>query len=334
MGIPPTRWLTVRQVSIGLVVVTILLGLIPQASAQVGTPRCQVDASLLSAAGTVQSRALPAFVEVELTLVNKTQGRLRMDPRRFALIPDRGDPVAPASPEQVIDALQNPAPVGLGIFGFFSIGSVGVAIGAWSLDLWTRTIDARILRAGDLAPGATVRGSVYFRPASWPAQFTLALDGLALESGTGLPRVELQRCQMPFRPSEPLAVLSPLPTAMRTISLSARADAGPLSVGISNIEFTRFATTLAIVVENAAEADADMFTAIGEARLVDNMGNSYAVRILPSDLPHRVVARSLSRGRLVFEPLPIPPAVSSAVLTIPGVRIADAAYDLKIDLRF
>ncbi len=321
-----------------MIVVSVLLVLgapISAASAQVGsTPRCQADIAALSAAGVVHTRALPYFVEVELTLMNKSQGGIRLDPGRFVLQPDQGDLVAPASRDQVIYALGGPSGVNLGLFGVFWSGSVGVGVSAYPLDLSARRIDARILKAGELAPGVTLRGSVFFRPASWPAHFNILLDGLAGESGAGLPPVELRNCQMPFRPSEPPVALNPPPPGARTFAVSVRADAGPIVVSVSSVEFNRLATTLTVTVENSAEANADLFTAIGETRLVDNTGKVYLVRMLRSDLPDRVGPRSQGRGRLVFEPLPIPPITISATLTIPGVRVAPASYDISIDLRF
>jgi hypothetical protein len=323
-----------RLTAIGVSVLLALVGSI-SASAQVGpVPRCQAGTAALSAAGVVQTRALPYFVEVELTLLNKSQWGIRLDPARFVLQPDQGDLVAPARPDQVIYALRSPTGANLGLFGVFWSGSVGVGVSAYPLDLSARTIDARILKAGELAPGAAIKGSVFFRPASWPARFSIFLDGLAGESGVGLPSVELRNCQMPFRPSEPPVVLNPPPPGARTFAVSARADSGPIVVTVSSVEFNRLATTLTVTVENSAEVDADLFTAIGETRLVDNTGKVYLVRMLRSDLPDRVGPRSQGRGRLVFEPLPIPPITSSATLTIPGVRVAPASYDISIDLRF
>ncbi|MGH7185328.1 MAG: hypothetical protein ACREIB_03485, partial [Pseudomonadota bacterium] len=153
-------------------------------------------------------------------------------------------------------------------------------------------------------------------------------------SGTALPQVVLQTCRMPFRPSEPPVVVGAIPTGARWMAVSARAEAGPIAVTVSNIEFTRLATTVTVAVENAADADADLFTAIGDARMIDSAGRRYTVRMLPSDLPDKVSARSRGRGRLVFDPLPIPPAVNAATLAIPGVRVGAATYDISIDLRF
>jgi hypothetical protein len=48
----------------------------------------------------------------------------------------------------------------------------------------------------------------------------------------------------------------------------------------------------------------------------------------------RQIMRKLLAGRLVFEPLPLPPTVRSATLTLPGVSVGDAAYDITLELRF
>jgi len=325
-----------RGLTAGLTVVLILCSSVAPSLAQVGPAAapCRVDTFLVSAAGTVKTRALPYFVEVELTLTNKSQIDLRVDPGRFTLLPDRGEPVTPAGRAQVIEALRNPSPVNVGFFGFFSIGSVGVAVGAYPLDLAARTVDGRILKSGELAPGASMSGSVFFAPAAWPAQFTLSLDGLTTPSGTGLPAVVLQQCRMPFRPTEPPVAFNSIPAGARSIAVSVRGEAGPIAVNVSSVEFTRLATTFTIEVENAADADADLFVAIGDARVTDAAGKRYAVRMLPSDLPDKVAARGRGRGRLVFEPLPIPPAVNTATLVIPGVRVGATAYDISLDLRF
>jgi hypothetical protein len=295
---------------------------------------CRADAFPVAAAGTVMTRALPYFVEVELTVTSRARFDLLVDPGRFTLVPEKGDPITPAGRAQVIDALQRPSPVSVGFFGIFSVGSVGVAVGAYPLDLAVRTVDSRMLKRGTLAPEATIKGSVFFAPAAWPAQFAVSLDGLAGSSGSALPSVVLPACRMPFVPSEPPVSFGAIPTGARSIAVSAQAEAGPIAIRVSNVEFTRLATSLTIEVENAADIDADLFTAIGEARVTDASGTRYTVRMLPSDLPDRVPARGRGRGRLVFEPLPIPPALNAATLVIPGVRVGAAAYDLTIDLRF
>jgi hypothetical protein len=56
--------------------------------------------------------------------------------------------------------------------------------------------------------------------------------------------------------------------------------------------------------------------------------------MLRSTLPDRVGARDQVRGQLVLEPLPLEPAATSLVLTMPGARVGDAVYDLRVDLLF
>jgi hypothetical protein len=319
-----------------VVAVLVLLGeLSTTALAQAPSPaRCRAESAALSAAGVVQPRALPHFVEVELTLQNKAAGPIRIDPGRVTLVPSEGLPVAPASKDDVIQTLRSPSPAYVDVFGFFTIGSVGVGVGVGPIDLQARAIESRLLRAAELAPGASMKGSVYFRPASWPAQFAVVLDGLATSAGTALPPLELRNCELPVRPLTPPTSRAPLLPVTRTISTRARAEAGPLAVSVSSIELTRLATTLTVTVENTSATEASLFVAIGQAQLVDADGKTYAIRILRSDLPERVGPRSQSMGRLVFEPLPVDLAVTSVTLTMPGLAVDDTSYDLRIDLRF
>jgi hypothetical protein len=324
----PTRRLVAAFAALAL-----LGGLTTPAQGQ-ATARCRAEHAALQAVGTVQPRALPHFVEVELTLVNNAPEPIRIDPERFTLVPDEGIAVSPANRADVIQALQSPTPVSVDILGFFSIGSVWVSVGLGSIDLRARAIESRLLRAAELAPGASVRGSVYYRPAAWPAQFTLLLEGLTAASGTPLPRLELRNCTMPVRPLAPPASAGPLPPPARTIPMTVRVETGPLAVSVSSVEVTRLATSLTVTVENTASTEASLFVAIGQAQLVDASGKTYAIRMLPSDLPDRVGPRGQARGRLVFEPLPQNPAVTSASLLLPGIRVGDAVHDLRVDLRF
>jgi len=56
--------------------------------------------------------------------------------------------------------------------------------------------------------------------------------------------------------------------------------------------------------------------------------------VMRSDLPDRVPARGIVRGRLVFEPLPFPPVLRSARLTLPEIRVGEALYEITLDLHF
>jgi hypothetical protein len=249
------------------------------------------------------------------------------------LVPAEGQPVVPAPRDQVVSALRSPSSTYADFHGIFWSGSFGFAVGVGPIDLQARAIDARIFRAVELAPGASHRGSVYFRPAAWPAQFAVVLDGLTTAAGAKLGVVELQNCVMPVRPLAPPASLDPAPMAVRAIAVTAQATAGPVGLSVSRVEMARFATTLTVTVENAADQEASLFVAIGQAYLADSAGRTYAVRMLRSDLRDRVAPRGHARGQLVFEPLPAELAVGPISLVMPGVRVGDAAYDLKVQLR-
>ncbi|MDR7418193.1 MAG: hypothetical protein QN178_04705 [Armatimonadota bacterium] len=282
----------------------------------------------------MHTRAVPYYVEVELTLANKSQGRLRLDPARFTLMPEQGNSISAAARDDVVYTLRTATASYASVYGVFQSGSFGVAVGLGPFDLQSRAIESRLLRAGDLAPGASVRGSVYFRPTAWPARFSVVLDGLTTEVGTPLPPVEVRNCQMSFRPAEPPVGFAPLPPGLQAFPVSARAETGPIAVSVSRAEFIKDATTLIVTVENTAATPAELFMAIADARLTDGTGVTYAVRVMRSDLPNRVEARGQARGRLVFEPLPYPPAVTSARLTLPGIRTGGVLYDVDVALRF
>jgi hypothetical protein len=307
----------------------LVCAVVPPVQAQ-PVARCHASAAALVAVAEVSSRALPYFVEVELTLTNRTQESLRVDPSRFVLVPDQGRAVPAASREQVVLTVSNAPSASLWLFGFFTIGPVGVGVGVGPVDFWSRAVDARILRVGDLATGAGVRGSVYFRPEAWPARFAVSLEGITRPSGETLPPLVLRDCVLPVRPAVPPVTLSAPAQAARSVPLSARAQSGPISVTAARVELTRFATTLDVTVENAAEGDADLFVAIGGTHLVDEAGRTYAVRMLRSDLPDRVGPRGSVRGRLVFEPAPVDAAVLT--LAMSGVRVAGADYAVTLDL--
>lgn len=293
---------------------------------------CQAERASLSVTGVVQPRALPHFVEIDLTLANGPVP-IRIDPTRFVFLTDTGHRVAPASRDEVVVALHRPSSVSVGVSGFVTAGVFGISIGVGPFDLQVRTIETRLLRAMEVAPGAIVRGSMYFRPAAWPDQFSLILEGLTTPSGAALPALTLQPCAMPARLLGSPGLVAQ-PAAPRTILMRARVATGPLAVSVQSIELTRLATTLSVTVENAAETEASFFVAIGQAHLVDATGKLYAVRMLRSDLPERVGPRSQAQGRLVFEPLPLEPAVTSSVFVLPGARVGDEVYDLRVDLRF
>ncbi len=319
-----------KMTAVVLICALVVLGLPAGASAQSmpAGPLCQGEVQFLNAAASVQQRGIPYFVEVEVILVNRSQTKIQMDPGRFVLVPDQGEPAGPLTLEQAVRAVRNPGQLGM---GFLLFGVVGVIANAVTQDRWAKEVEARYLKAGELAPGSIVKGSVYFKFIRM-TRFDLRLEGLDAETAAPLPPVQLTGCQMPARAVQPDPAASPTPQ-VRMIALTARATSGPVALAVSNVEFTREATVLTVTVENAAEAEANLYNALGETTLTDNTGKIYQMRMLRSDLVDRVPPRGQVRGRLVFEPLPFPPAVTSAVLTMREIRIGDDVYEIKVELR-
>jgi hypothetical protein len=323
-----------RHLLIAVAVLGLLSGTGTPAHTQTSAVGCEAVQGVLAARAVVYSRALPYFVEVDLTVRNTGAQPVRIDPTRFVLVPDAAPPVAAADRAAVIQALQRPSATSISIFGFFGTnGSVGIGIGLGPIEIPSRAIEARLFPPTTLSGGAAIRGSVYFRPAAWPAQFSLILNDLTNAAGVALPPLELRHCTLPVQPEGAPEPMAP-PQAARTIAMSVRTETGPLTVAVSRVELTRQATTLTVTVENTAAAEASLFVAIGQAHLVDSSGQTYAVRMLRSDLPDRVGPQSRVHGRLVFEPIPPASAERVVACVMPGVRVGDDVYDLRVDLRF
>ena len=313
-----------------LTATVLLLVLVPStgAFAQSGPPQpasCSGASDVLTVTATV--RPPRAVLEIELALRNASPAPIRIDPARFALFNDQGEQFAPLSAEQARQLIRNPA---LDLWGWFWFGTSGseVGIGVGVTTQASQEVDLRILRAVDLAPGATLRGSVYFRsPHPQVNLFILSLDGLTGGTDTPLAPVRLT-CDVPRA-----AATSGSVGAAKLVPLNARAAAGPVAVSVSGASFAKDFTTLMVSVDNSATVEAGLFAALLDARLTDG-GRTYAVRLLRSDVPDRVPARGTVRGRLVFEPLPFPPVLRSARMTLPEIRVGDAVYEIALDLRF
>lgn len=315
--------------AIVLICSLMVLGLTARASAQVGPPGppCQGDSDFLAASAAVQQR-IPYFIEVEVLLLNKGQAKIQMDPGRFALAPDQGGPMTPLTQEQAVQTVRNPAQT---VSGFLLFGIVGLLSNLETQKRWAEEVQARILKGGELPPGSPVKGSVYFKANARMALFTLTLNGLTAESGDSLEAVQLTNCQVPGRRPE-VAVSEP--PSVKVVALTARAATGPVSLSVSNVEFTKDITFLTVTVDNTGEAEVNLYNAIADATLTDNAGKSYAARMLRTDLAERVAPRGRIHGKLAFHPLPFPPAVTSAVLTVPQIGVGDEVYEIKVHLRF
>ncbi len=329
-----------RSAAIFLICSLTLFSLAAAVSAQSGPPgpACHVWGDALAASAMVLQRGIPSFLEVEVALQNKMPGRIQMNPARFVLIPNQGEPVMPLTLEQAKQAARDS---GRQVFSLLFWGFFGFAEEAAIQEHWQKQIVMRFFKAGDLLPGVVVKGSVYFIPNPRLTQFSLRLDGLTTEVGERLVSPQLTNCLLPPRPVAPAPAAAPQASPspayvpeVRTVALNARAVVGPVIVSVSSVEFSRDATMLAMIVENTGEVEADLFSAVGNATLTDNAGKSYAVRFLRSELADRVAPRGQIGGRLAFEPLPFPPAVNSAILTMPEIRVGSDVYEAKVQLRF
>ncbi len=317
-----------RPTVLVLTIAVLLAGLaVPSGASAQSVPRattCARSAAMLNVTATV--RPPRAVLEIDVELQNRSEDRVRIDPSRIALFSDRGEQSAPLSEDQVRQLIRHPA---LDLWAWFWIGSssseFGVGVGLSGVG--SLPADLRSLPATDLLPGATLHGSVYFRtPHPGVDLFVLSFSGLTTGTSAVSASIDLI-CEVP----KPAGATS---GRARIVAPAARAVSGPVTAGVSAVSFSADATTLVLSVENSATVEANLFAAMADARLRDDRGGTYAVRMIRSDLPDRVPARGTVRGRLVFDPLPFPPLVRTVRLTLPGIRVGDALYEIALDLNF
>lgn len=310
-----------------LCVVLLVLAVSGVAAQPAPGPRntCAADSDFLGVTATV-FHPIP-ILEIQVGLENRSAGKLRVEPGMFAMTSAQTGRVSPLTLEQAKEVLQNPAQV---LAGLLLFGLVGLFANVESQKRWTAYAETTLFRAADLPPGASARGSLFFRPTLSMTQLTLALEGLTSEAGEPLPPL-VTNCRVPSQTAQP----TPVATAeARTYVMTARATAGPITLRVQNAEFAREATTLTVSVENAGDVEANLFNAIADARLADSGGKTYTIRTLRSDLSDRIPPLSGAKGRLVFEPLPLPPTVKAATLTVPEIRVGEAVYTIIAELRF
>ncbi len=286
--------------------------------------RCLGESDSISVSSTV----LPptALFEIELTFQNKATGRIHVDPGRFALIGEIEELMTPLTADQAKGLIDNP---GQSFWSFFWFGSLGYAANqAKQADL-KKQVDTRILSVTDIQPGAVHKGSLFFKgPNTKAEQFTLVIEGLTSE-GSELASLRLG-CEFPKGRSGQGAAAPP---SVRTFALVARGRSGPIAMGVSKIVFAKDATSLEVTIENASDVEANIFFAMASATLTDKAGKSYALRVLKSEVGDRVAPHSSIRGKLTFEPMPLPPVTTGATLTMPDIRAGDAVYEVKVDLQ-
>jgi hypothetical protein len=287
---------------------------------------CQAESAGLTILAAVRQR-VPYVFEIELTIRNGSAAIVRLDPAGLVLVPDRGAPVKPLTLDQTIQPIR--APISVGVSWLAVFGSFGIFVNVDSQELLIRDVEARFLSPAPVAPGATLKGSAYFRPQLELTQFDLLVDELTMPSGEPLAALLLRTCPVPGRTagSRPAGA----PPEGRAAAPNARGAAGPFAATVRGVLLTADATTISVSLENGGAVEGRLFNALADARLTDQLGRVYPVRMLRSDVPDRVAPGGSVHGRLVFAPLPLAPTTRGATLTLPGVAAGDAAYDLNVE---
>ena len=157
------------------------------------------ESDSISVAGRVlEPRPL---LEVALVLRNKSSSTLHLDPSLFAVVSDQGEQFGPLAPEQERSRADSPSQSGWGdvwlsAASYFGLWWLGFAVSGLQ-DATRKQIDARSLSVTDVPPGATVKGSLFFKSfTSKTNRFTLLIDGIMQESGEKLAAIRLS-CELP-----------------------------------------------------------------------------------------------------------------------------------------
>jgi hypothetical protein len=280
------------------------------------------DAVALSAAPMAPN----VLFEIDLSILNKTGAKIHIDPEKFAALSDQGDQATPLTSDRAKSIIYNPSQ---SLWSGFWFGYLGYAANASKQAELMKRVDARILTAMDVQPGIAIRGSLFFKlPTPKARQFVLIADGLTSEIGA----LDALRVNCAY-PSGRSGQTAAAPPAVRAYSLALRASSGPITMNVSRIEFAQDATSVVVVIENSSGIDADLFFAKPSASLTDTAGTSYALRSLKTDIGDRLPAHGAVRGTLVFPPLAHPEVTTSVTLTMPDIRVGDATYELKADVR-
>lgn len=287
------------------------------------TGRCEAFSDFLSVAAAVHAPV--PILEVEVTLQNNSPGKLRVETGMFALHSRQTGRVSPLTLDEAKAILNDPAQLFAGLVLF---GLLGLWANQESQRRWTAHAEANIFKGADLLPDAAGKGSLFFRPYLNLTEFTLSVEGLTGETGQPFPALTTT-CSVPTLGGR---VASPPPAAVRVYVMTARATSGPLTMSVERAELGKDETAFAVTIENTGDSEANLFNAIADATLTDNAGKTYFVRTLRTNLVDRIGAGGNVKGRFVFEPLL--PSTRRATLTMPGIRIGDAAHEISVQLRF
>ncbi len=287
------------------------------------TGRCEALSDFLFVTAAVHTPV--PILEVQVTLQNNSPGKLHVTPGMFALNSKQTGRVSPLTLDEAKAIVNDPAQL---FAGFVLFGLVGLWANQESQRRWTAYAEANIFNGADLLPDASVKGSLFFRSLLNLTEVTLSVEGLTAETGQPFPTLTTI-CPVPTVGGR---VATPAAAAVRVYTMTARVTSGPLTLSVERAELGKDATAFAVTIENAGAAEANLFNAIADATLTDNAGKQYFVRTLRTELADRIGAGGNVKGRLVFEPLP--PSTRRATLVMPGVRVGDDGYEIRVDLRF
>lgn len=296
---------------------------VPDAQAEPG-PTCIARSGSLTVTATLQT--LAAALEINLLVSNAGPVAVRVDPSKAVLATAEGVQT-PWTAAQVKRAHSD-------LGAYIVAGALFpplLAITGISQLNFNRYVDGRALRAGDVAPGGTLRGSIFFAmPPETQSRAALDLTGLISDLGNARP-IRLY-CPLPRGPSAYAASGAFVPL---TVSLGASAARGAAEVSVDLVEFAADYTAVELRMTNKGDAPAEIFGAMVNATLRDETGTIYAGFPARGDFRDRVPAKQTVPARLVFAPLPLPPKTTAAILTIPGIRFGpEDAIDLTVVLRF
>jgi hypothetical protein len=288
------------------------------------TPTCIGQSGFITVTANLQT--LAAALEVDLFIANSGAVAVRVDPAQ-AVLTTAESVQTPWTADEVKRAHRD---LGAYIVAGALFPPLLALTGISQLN-FNRYVDGRALRVGEVAPGQTLRGSIFFpMPPEAQARAALDLTGFVPVSGTLRP-VKLY-CALPRGASAHVVsgVFAPL-----TVSLRVSASSGAAEVAVDAVEFSPEYTAVELRISNTGETPVEIFGAMVNASVRDGAGTTYAGRPARSDFGDRVPAKQTSAARLVFAPLPLPPTTAVATLTIPRVWFGpEDAVDLTVVLRF
>jgi len=265
--------------------------------------------------------------EIEITLRNAAAGVIHDDPGQITLVSDQGDQTNPLTAAQAKSMISNPSQA---FWAAFGLGYTGYLLTKEHQDALMKHVHDFIWTATDIPPGGAEQGSLFFKlPNPKTGQFLLTMDGLSAESGP-LPALHVI-CALVKDES---AKGPPAPPTVRTYAAPLHATSGPLVITLTKVEFARDATSADVTVENTSDVGANLFFAKPATVLRDPYGKSYALQDLKTTLDDLVPAHASVRGTLVFAPLPRPPLIAAATLSMPNVQLGTDVLELKMEIGF